>query len=689
VINPTHGVDSSQFQGDTIRCVSELQKRYIVINIPVDFFETTPLISGSTQIVVEKVGVLGSFIDIEKGSGELVGNFRRAPVPREGDFTLAVIRVTAAGRNSPTDSAAQISDYVFGTDGDQLNLLTGYKTCSGGKVTFSPGIGKYLKNGVLDLNIPQYIDFINMSFIEAYVTDELERLGWDHTRFTHVLYVLPSRLERGGDAFAYAGGYLSVFYDTIIRSNIIQMHELGHNFNMAHSGEGTNAYGDGTCVMARAASYEHDNPQYCFNAAKSWWFGWYSDRHIEVNPIEDSMYGKMIGVNDYLTGQANMGDQYTLAHVVGKGEEDLYFMYNRKEGITGGVYEYADEVVIVRQSGDSVESRTAGHLSEGSQYTKANWAGSGYTLIIQVCYMATGTPDYAFVILFLAGLNDIDCGTMSPTISLAPSTRTRSPTPPPSSAPSPPPFTVPKPTNKPRICPQLVPSETIQFNGWAPTCQLRLCHGDCSKDSDCPPGLICFDRVEYSDPVPGCQGHSYLDADYCIRPTSSPTDPPTRKATPPPSNVQTKPPTAEKLCKDDPSYAHGGKPKKTCKWVAKNQKKDSLCKKNVVKKACQIVCGVCCADDPTGFKIKDKPKKCATFLKTQQKKKKCKKAFVNTPCAFSCGRCCYSDRDYTFPVNSNEKPCAFINTVAKKKKFCKGEIETKCGVECGCKDYTR
>lgn len=45
------------------------------------------------------------------------------------------------------------------------------------------------------------------------------------------------------------------------------------------------------------------------------------------------------------------------------------------------------------------------------------------------------------------------------------------------------------------------------------------CEGDCDSDSDCRPGLKCFQRGQSSDVVPGCATTGYVkttsDHDYC------------------------------------------------------------------------------------------------------------------------------------------------------------------------------
>ena len=43
------------------------------------------------------------------------------------------------------------------------------------------------------------------------------------------------------------------------------------------------------------------------------------------------------------------------------------------------------------------------------------------------------------------------------------------------------------------------------------------CEGDCDEDSDCAPGLKCFQR-NWNEAVPGCRGLSYKQWDYCYNP---------------------------------------------------------------------------------------------------------------------------------------------------------------------------
>lgn len=54
---------------------------------------------------------------------------------------------------------------------------------------------------------------------------------------------------------------------------------------------------------------------------------------------------------------------------------------------------------------------------------------------------------------------------------------------------------------------------------------LQKCWGDCDTDADCQSGLVCFQRGQGGDPVPGCRGYDLSRTDYCVEPGAQ-TNPP-------------------------------------------------------------------------------------------------------------------------------------------------------------------
>mmetsp|Transcript_28487 Transcript_28487/g.77135 ORF Transcript_28487/g.77135 Transcript_28487/m.77135 type:complete len:1149 (+) Transcript_28487:390-3836(+) len=98
------------------------------------------------------------------------------------------------------------------------------------------------------------------------------------------------------------------------------------------------------------------------------------------------------------------------------------------------------------------------------------------------------------------------------------------------------PFTT-SPTEPPVVTTDIVVSpkfddEPVRLNGisWSPPKSLKpldLCQGDCDIDSDCGPGLMCFQRFTPRTPVPGCIGGEDDTSlmDYCIIDTGNSTEP--------------------------------------------------------------------------------------------------------------------------------------------------------------------
>jgi len=121
----------------------------------------------------------------------------------------------------------------------------------------------------------------------------------------------------------------------------------------------------------------------------------------------------MLSIDDYLNGQATLDDQKTIARIVGNNEDDLFVMYNRAEGINSQVAGHRDQVTIVRQNGHGSQSWLEAGLGFETdvpyQWTKSNWGGGGSNLVIQICEKVAGTPDYARVIVYLQGVNDLSC----------------------------------------------------------------------------------------------------------------------------------------------------------------------------------------------------------------------------------------------------------------------------------------
>jgi len=418
----------------TFRCVSDDGKTRTVTNIPKDFFQIEAYQSGETRISVLASGISKrtsdrisdavsghEVIDMIAGSGKIVSNNSKSDIVLssnlEGAYSLAVIRVSDTYNHSPA-AAAEISDHIFGTSGDPLNVVTGYQECSGGKVNISPATGSRFSGGIMELELTQNIAGLFSEDVEEDVTDELELiLGVDLSSYTNIMYILPDEVNFNGAAYAYLDGRISVVSNQYVSYQYVLIHEIGHNFGHHHSGRENSAYGDLSGMMGLQV-YEDDAPRACFNAAKSWWFGWYSDRHVEVTPTSGSMVLNMLSIDDYLNDQVTSDEQYTVARIVEDHEADLFVMYNRAEGINSQVLGHRDQVTIVKQNGHMEQSWLEASLGLDDnapfRWTTSNWNGSGRDLVMQICDNVAGTPDYARLIIYIEGLNDISCDNSCP-----------------------------------------------------------------------------------------------------------------------------------------------------------------------------------------------------------------------------------------------------------------------------------
>jgi hypothetical protein len=198
-----------------------------------------------------------------------------------------------------------------------------------------------------------------------------------------------------------------------------------------------------------------DSPIMCFNAAKSWQLGWYSDKAVTLDKTNEPSYvGILGGIADY-----SVSDHTVLVKLDTGSSTNYYVTYNWRSGINSGTQEAGNQVTVVKQGDDGTgygESQLVAKLGAGKTYTIRKFDGSRETATVTVDSIEPIDQAYAVVSICIGGcpteqlsqsptksasptpLPSMTAGPSSPpSISAAPSSRlTSSPSTQPSSLPS-------------------------------------------------------------------------------------------------------------------------------------------------------------------------------------------------------------------------------------------------------------
>lgn len=296
-----------------------------------------------------------------------------------GRKTVLAVRIMASNAIMSVDETS-LSNSIFGGNGDNVNLRSQYLACSHEKLEFTKrddrnGLTANIRNGVVTLwvNLPKeagHSRMVNAVSEEIYRQFQLT-VG---SIADHVMYCLPKGTF-DGVGYAVMNRGLSVYNDDLCTSVSSQMHELGHNLNLGHSSQGTEKYGDQSGMMGY--SYRSsETPEMCFNAAKSWQLGWYSDKASSFSPGENG-YGyeetfSLGSIVDYKDTNSNV----LLEIPQPKLRLNYYISFNAAKGFNSGVREGQNKVVIFEKPWiDGNDSWRVADLDAGGVYTINNFDG--------------------------------------------------------------------------------------------------------------------------------------------------------------------------------------------------------------------------------------------------------------------------------------------------------------------------
>jgi hypothetical protein len=157
--------------------------------------------------------------------------------------------------------------------------------------------------------------------------------------------------------------------------------------------------------MGNKAVWTDEGSAMCFNAAKTWWFGWFSNNHRTVRVSSSAYTGIMVSPGQSTLAGSN--DIVIRILAEGNGNKDLYVVFNLAAGANSGVVGSRNQIVIIEQSSATAESMWIAGLSGGNSWQKANW-GSG-TLVVKNCAINWGTPTTAKIVIAYSSSSALNC----------------------------------------------------------------------------------------------------------------------------------------------------------------------------------------------------------------------------------------------------------------------------------------
>eukprot|EP00548_Thalassiothrix_antarctica_P008347 CAMPEP_0194131402 /NCGR_PEP_ID=MMETSP0152-20130528/2184_1 /TAXON_ID=1049557 /ORGANISM="Thalassiothrix antarctica, Strain L6-D1" /LENGTH=480 /DNA_ID=CAMNT_0038826173 /DNA_START=24 /DNA_END=1462 /DNA_ORIENTATION=- len=358
----------------------------------------------ATQEVSIPIGATLESSTVENSWGIGSKNRRRMAVTT-GDKTILVVRAKSPDSETSSDEN-KLREEILGIGGtDVTNLASQYSACSYGQLTFSPNT-LYGNQGILTTIITNNVEGVANSVIRNAMTSQAQiDLGISQLRDTadHVLLCIPPGTDGSWIGYAFINSWLSVFNDRWCEYPSVLMHEIGHNLNLAHSGEGNNEYDDQSGMMGYSYSSD-EGPVMCFNGPKSYQLGWFPNYQTDVADSAPFYWkGALIGTaNRDQAATCNPGDycDTIVFRLIPENGNEYYVAFNRKDGINSGVREGANQVMITNRSrGTSFgPSLIFQKMNANSVYTIQNFGSEGdLTVTVDDIVLNQGSRSYAEV----------------------------------------------------------------------------------------------------------------------------------------------------------------------------------------------------------------------------------------------------------------------------------------------------
>ena len=285
---------------------------------------------------------------------------RRLQTPQTctGSKTVLVIR-TVCTDIATGFSLDELSDSIFGTFGDEVNLKSQYAACSNDQVQFNPAEGEQISNGVRNLNLSRKCRNANDERIRQLMDEELTVIyGNMRQAFSHTMYCMPEGIGGGGwIGYGWVNHWRTVYNNDWCTYTSIQMHEIGHNCRLAHAGEDTFEYGDRTGFMGN--SYKVDDDRMCFNAANEYQLDWFRTETAEIDMGSGELPASSYTVT--ALGTPPGSGEYMIVRLANippsSGNDvaqDIYISFNHWSGVNADTREGRNKVLVVTRDALSV-----------------------------------------------------------------------------------------------------------------------------------------------------------------------------------------------------------------------------------------------------------------------------------------------------------------------------------------------
>ncbi|CAJ1946003.1 unnamed protein product [Cylindrotheca closterium] len=497
--------------------------------------------SSSDTMVVMTPGL------VDHGSTNERRTRRRRLAEVTGTKTVLTVRIIATDQQNTFDEAT-LRQEVFGTD--NTNLKTQFDKCSFGQLTFvatddRSGQTVSIVGGVVTVTV-DHSTVEGDSVLRNAVTTKLKQefgVSSPSDLADHVMYCMPSR-AMVGIAYAYINSWLSVYKDVWGLYVSAQMHEIGHNLNLAHSTDlkflshdrARSEYDDKTGLMGYSYN-DKEFPKMCFNPAKSWQLKWYANKQATYTPTCGEVTMKIGSIIDYDESQVT-----TVLLQISQTTEslDYYLSYNARALFNHETQEGGNKVVIDAQggNGDSFSKSTLeARLEVGESFEMIDFNGvAGDTVVLRFLERGGFNSREATISIGWIPKESSICATDAPTnapfprMTMGPTRLpTRSPTRIPSAWPTRGPSA--SPTMRPTTFPTSRPSaQPTRMPSIKPTSRPSI---TASNSPTTKPSILASDTPT-ADPTMG---------PTTLSPTSRPTMEATEKPTRLPSEIPTPNPT--------------------------------------------------------------------------------------------------------------------------------------------------